>query len=52
MVASLLLDCIVIVVSLVFGMVSLKTTEQLKLQLDEVESKRVRNVACRWSTST
>lgn len=44
MVASLLLDCIVIVASLVLGMVSLKTTEQLKLQLDETESKRVRFV--------
>lgn len=36
MVASLLLDCIVIIVSLVFGMISLKTTEELKLQLDEI----------------
>ena len=36
MVASLLLDCIVIVTSLIFGMVSLKTTEQLKIQLDEI----------------
>ena len=36
MVASLLLDCIVIVTSLVFGMISLKTTEQLKLQLDQI----------------
>jgi hypothetical protein len=44
MVAALLLDCIVIIVSLFFGMLSLKTTEQLKLQLDEVESKRVSNL--------
>ena len=36
MVGSLLLDCIVIVTSLVFGMISLKTTEQLKLQLDQI----------------
>lgn len=41
MVAALLLDCIVIVTSLVFGMISLKTTEQLQIQLDETESKRV-----------
>jgi hypothetical protein len=34
MVAVLLLDCLAIVTSLIFGMVSLRTTEQLKMQLD------------------
>lgn len=52
MVAVLLLDCIVIVVSLVLGMISLKTTEQLKLQLDEIESKRVDIIAPRWLINT
>lgn len=35
MVSCLLADCIAITISLIFGMISLKTTEQLKLQLDE-----------------
>lgn len=35
MITSLLIDCIVIAFSLIIGMVSLKTTQQLKEQLDE-----------------
>jgi hypothetical protein len=35
MITCLLLDCAVITGSLVLGMVSLKTTQQLKEQLDD-----------------
>lgn len=42
MVTCLLVDCIFITFSLIIGMYSLKTTEQLKEQLDEAETKRVK----------
>lgn len=42
MIISLMVDCLVITGSLIIGMVSLKTTQQLKEQLDEEESKRVK----------
>ena len=35
MITSLLVDCMVITGSLVLGMVSLKTTKQLREQLDD-----------------
>jgi len=41
MVTSLLLDCVFITFSLVFGMISLKTTDQLRELLDEQETRRV-----------
>jgi hypothetical protein len=42
MISSLLLDCIFITFSLLAGMYSLKTTRQLREQIDDDEAKRVR----------
>jgi hypothetical protein len=43
MVTCLLVDCTFIAFALIFGMISLKTTEQLKEMIDEDESKRVKD---------
>jgi hypothetical protein len=52
MMCCLLADCLIITVSLLLGMTSLKTSEVLKDSIDEEEAKRVSNVLARCLTNT
>ena len=51
MVTCLVVDCLFITLSIIFGLISLKTTEQLREQLDEDEARRVLLKVLRQSIS-